>query len=431
MNDFLFWQFRLSIGFLLLFDAFFLPPRYGKKITAFILAGAFAFSGMIDYFCFEMVGSTKVPMWITEAEIVILQFMPFCVCKYRDFRAMFTGITAAVYIMAGNILGSTLYIFGSELWVCVVSEILVHVLLLLIFVRYIRKEFLLILDDSSIGWGWLCLIPALFYAAVYAVSQWPSNVYENPENLLGIYCILALMVCSYLLIIRIAVQVKKEEELLRSMQHMEVYTERLKYEADVVQEKERETAVLRHDLRHMTVLISTYLDENNTEAVRELIGKANSRIEKMKPARYCQNLAVNGILTHCASMAQKKKVSLSIQAEIPQQLWVDEFEFATVVSNLLENAVNAAGEAEEASGRSVRFKAGITKDNMILEIRNHYGKKPEISKVTGLPLSSGGKGHGYGLRSVAAFAKKNDALFDYEIKDDLFFVRLLIKKPSM
>lgn len=42
--------------------------------------------------------------------------------------------------------------------------------------------------------GRLCLIPAMFYIAVFAVSMWPSNIYGQPSNMLGVLCIVGIMI---------------------------------------------------------------------------------------------------------------------------------------------------------------------------------------------------------------------------------------------
>lgn len=420
-----FWQYRISLTFLLLFLVVFLPLGNNKRRMVLWLAGCFLVTAVMDY-AFFFWGEHKVPVFHTLAEIVVIQSVPFAIGKYKDFRSMFVGFTAAVYVLAGNIACSALYLAGAGLAVNLVCQCAIHSLLIAFLAWKIRDSFRESLKDSRIGWGPLCMIPALFYTAVYAVSVWPADLYRQPENLLGVCSILALMVISYIMIFQTFTRVKREGEQKRSISYLENYARRIKFEADLIQEKEREAAILRHDLRHYSLLIRSYLDEGQGDKVRELLGELDEQINETRTVRYCENLAVNGIVAHCAKQAEKEGLRFEADLEIPQKLRVNEFEFATVAANLLENAVNAASGAEEPF-RFVKISARGVKGRLILGIENGCRQTLELSGRTGLPISEGGEGHGYGMQSVQAFARKNDALFDFEAEDHIFKVKILFE----
>lgn len=425
MNTFLFWQFRISTAFLLLFAAFFLPLRYGKKKTSAVLLLGYLVTGIMDYYCFIVVKNGQVPLAITFAEILAIQVIPLIISKYRDFRSVFIGITASAYVLGGNVLGSTLYIadFGNA--VCMAASVLIHGILLGVFVIWLRKGILQILSNKSVNWASLCLIPSLFYAAIYAICSWPADIYETPKNLLGAYFILCLLVTTYVLIIQLFIRIQRDGELRRSMEYLEDYAKRLKYEADILQEREHGASVLRHDLRHYIIMSENYLETGDLESLRSLIKTLDSHMERLKPVRYCENLSANAVIDHCVREAKKQQVEFRVNTELPQKLSVNEFEFATVLSNLLENALHAAGEAEEGK-REMWISSKVIKGKMMIEIGNTYGKRPEMSADTGFPVSTGESGHGYGLQSVRAFVKKNNALIDYSIEDSEVFVRFLV-----
>ncbi|MDO5538583.1 MAG: ATP-binding protein [Eubacteriales bacterium] len=423
----MFWQYRISILFLLLFLVIFLPLRYSKWVTFLCLTGCFVITGVMDYLYLIVGKKHEISVFFTLGEIIVVQTAPFLIAKYRDFRAMFVGFTAAGYVLAGNIVGSILYIAGVDFLIDLACESIIHLLILGILIWKIRESFLISMENTEVQWGKLCLIPALFYTATYAISTWPANIYKQPENLLGVCCIMALMVSSYIMIIGMFSKQKQDEEMKRSMEYLENYAEQLKREADVLREKETETAVIRHDLRHYSILINSYLEDGRTEEIRELLRVLNEHGEDSKSVRYCENLAVNGIVTHCAKQANQNSIRFDVDIEIPQKMRVNEFEFATVVSNLLENAVQAAALVENKQERFVKITAHGIKDKLILEVINGCSGKPEISKSTGLPVSQGGRRHGYGMKSVRAFANKNDAVFSFTADEKNFSVKMLLK----
>lgn len=423
----MFWQFRISVVFLLIFLAVFLPLRYGKRKTLLCLLGCLFFTGILEYYFFIVKKGQEFPVSLTLAEIVMVQAVPFLISQYRDFRAMFVGFTASAYVLAGNVISSVLYIAGVNLWVSVACQCGIHILLLGFLIWKIREPVLESLKAEHVPWGRLCVIPAMFYTVVYALSMWPANVYRQPENLLGVCCVLVLMICSYIMIIQLLEKQKQDSDLKRSVEYLENYAACLKKEADAILEKETEAAIMRHDLNHYSILISTYLEEGRTQEIRLVLKELNEHANATKFVRYCENLAVDGILSHCAKQAIKQRIKFIVNTEIPQKMRINEFEFATVVSNLLENAIHAASQIEEANLRFVKISSYGVKGQLVLIVSNGSLKKPKIRKSTGLPISDGGDGHGYGMRSVCAFAEKNGAVFDFAWEENIFSVKMLVK----
>lgn len=405
----MFWQYRISLLFLLGFLVFFLPLCNNKKEIVLYLSLCYMITGVMDYLFFFTDVCNGIPVYHTLVEIVVIQAVPFLIGRYCDFRAMFVGFTAAAYVMAGNIACSVMYLLGANMAVNIIGQCAIHLIVLVILIWKIREGFLDSLEDTELHWGSLCLIPALFYTAVYACSMWPSNIYRQPENLLGVCAVLALMVLSYIMIFEIFSNARQEGEQKRSIGYLENYAKHLKYEADLIQEKEMEAAVMRHDLRHYSILINSYLEDGREKEIRELLKEWNEHISMNRSIRYCENLAVNSIIAYYVKRSEELGLRFETDTQIPQKIGIDEFEFATVVSNLLENAVNAAAEAKEDSQRFVRVTAGRVKNKLILNVTNGFLKEPHISRLTGFPMSDAGRGHGYGMQSVRAFVKKTEA----------------------
>ena len=60
-----------------------------------------------------------------------------------------------------------------------------------------------------------------------------------------------------------------------------------------------------------------------------------------------------------------------------------------------------------------------------MEVQNPCHEPIKFSKKTGLPLSTKGAEHGYGMISVQKFADKYNAQFDCCVENQTFIVRIL------
>ncbi len=422
-----FWQFRIAILVLIVFDCLFLPLRYSIKKTIFIGMTTWALTGVFDSYCYLYLKMDNTPIWVTLIYIVIMQSIPFIISKYRDFRALFIGLTASAWEVFGSVLATSVYVMTNNIMEAISGMLLLDIPMLVFLIWKCRKGFLEVQESLEIEWRWLCLIPALFYASVHALLVWPVNVYDNPRILLASYFVLALTICSGAVIFRLMNLLHKKREQQHNQIYLENYARRLRQEVDLMQEQEIQGEVRNHDLKHFMILISSYLEEGNKEEIKKLLGEMEEKVKWNKPARYCENLPVNCILTYAANRAKSEQVRFETHIEMPKKLTVNELDFVTAFSNLIENALDAAAEAAERERRFVTVLANGVKGQLILEIRNGFGIMPEISKETGLPLSRKGQAHGLGLISVLSFVRENDAMFDYSVESDVFCVRLLIK----
>lgn len=419
--------YRVSIFFLLGILLLLLPRRYGWGKTLAALAVCLVVTRVIDWYTLLHCPNDGYSLLGTVIEIVTVQATAFYISSYRDARALFTGLSAAALVLPGNIVATVVHLVTPGPVAPLAVQVCIHSLLLLCLWRLIRTDYRLALQSSIPFWRELCLIPALCYGALFALSVWPSNIYACPQNAVASIVILLLMLAAYLLVITLYRQQVQEIQLSNAVEHLQQYAGTLKQSLEEQRKAELSVTVLRHDLRHYMTLARSYFDAGDTEAIDALFEKIGVEAESTRVEHYCANVAIDGALRRFAAMADKRGVRFLCEAEIPEALPFDEFAFAAVLSNLVENAIQAAAELPAAKQPYVQFTAHTVKSQLAVSIANPYQAKPEVSLQTGLPLTQKGEGHGYGMRSVQAFARSTGATFDYDMQGQVFHVRLLVE----
>lgn len=94
-----------------------------------------------------------------------------------------------------------------------------------------------------------------------------------------------------------------------------------------------------------------------------------------------------------------------MEAVVPKELPFNDYEFATVIANLLENAMKCVEEFEEKEKR-VEIKIECTQEHVLIHIQNEFEKEIFFDEQTGFPHSKAGYGHGLGMQSVQIFSDK-------------------------
>ena len=118
-------------------------------------------------------------------------------------------------------------------------------------------------------------------------------------------------------------------------------------------------------------------------------------------------------------------MALTIRFDLPQRPLLDPAALAVVLSNVLENAVRACLDQAAGRPRSIYLFTRNSAEQFFLQIENTCDGPVVFDPATGFPKAMR-DGHGYGTRSIAAFARQNGGSLRYEWRGGVFRLQMLI-----
>lgn len=177
-----------------------------------------------------------------------------------------------------------------------------------------------------------------------------------------------------------------------------------------------------HDRRHFNNVLLKLLEQGKSGEATALLQGQNQPGPSINMV-YCENLAVNAAVCHYVGLAKQAGIEYEVRLDIPEDVHVDGLELAMVVSNLLENAIQASQKLPQNQRSYLRFTA-LSMGRLLLEITNPCAGEI-VFDPEGYPLT-GEEGHGFGSKSIVAFAKKYDGELIYKSENGIFQVRLLV-----
>ncbi len=416
---------RISFAFIMLYLLLFLELRYNWLMSALTVVFAYLSEFLLGYMCYFTDFGKSHQMFFTAVSILLIQGVAFLLDSYRDFRTVFTAVSGSSFIVLGTALGTVTFLYTRDAAIGLAVVALVQCLIMAGLVLAVRKPYLETMKQPGRYWKVLWIIPSAFFAINYSAQTWPSDLIETPSN--AFTCIvssLTMMIC-YAMLFQLFDMWRKEQKLAEDNRFLDAYAQGLRHEMETVRMAEERTAYWRHDMRHMFRLLAAFAREGESEKCLELLRDMDERIVETRAVHYCDNVTLNGVLSGCAAIAQRENVKYTCQADAPAQLCqTNEFALAAVLSNLVENAINAASKAEGEHWVSVHILP--VKGQLRLEVRNTYAGEITISPQTGLPQTTQGEKHGFGLQSVQAFCERYKAVFHYTTEaDHVFRVTLL------
>lgn len=183
-----------------------------------------------------------------------------------------------------------------------------------------------------------------------------------------------------------------------------------------------EHSIASHDRRHFNNMLLALLQRGEIE---EAISSLHTQNEiKLAPDRiYCENKAVNAVVSYYVDLASHKGIETHVALEIGEPQSIESVELALVVANLLENAIRGVSLLPNGQHRYIHLACRQV-GRYLLEITNSCLETVTLGP-DGRPYSLQ-DGHGVGTESVAAFADKYDGELLYQVQDGQFRVRLLV-----
>ena len=361
--------------------------------------------------------------------IVLVQGTALLMSKYRDFRALFVGISASAFVLGGDMVWNLTLMYSGNVYLAFAVQIAVHCFSMALMIHTVRDALLEEQTEKDTPWLLYSSAPALYYLLAYTVVFQNENSFDHIDvNPLAVVYMILLLLVSLIALAKLLEGKRRDRELADDNAMLKHFAESMKHEAETVRQKDESFAVFRHDMRHYNQMLSTYIDQDDKEGARNLLRMAEDTVDSAVTVHYCSNVAVNSVLAASAARAVNLHVKYECLADVPGHLnKVNEYELAAVIANLSENAITAASDPEiKDEERIVKIVIQPVKAQLAISVSNPYDKEPVIDKTTDLPKSEHGEGHGYGMRSVQRFAVKNNSIFRYSAENHVFEVNLLI-----
>lgn len=218
-----------------------------------------------------------------------------------------------------------------------------------------------------------------------------------------------------------------ESEKYRQMEQqsfmLEMRLDHAKREVNTLLAAKEQTAIYRHDMHHHLSMISSLLAADRPEQAAAYIQRTAGEIESIVPRRYCENDTVNLLLGSFQDKAEGRGISMAVKASLPAQLRLNDTELCVILSNALENALNAASKLHEGAAREISIFIGTSRNRLLIEVKNPYAGS--VAFQNGVPVAQDGEAH-YGCRSILSMVQRRNGLCSFEAKDGLFLLQIVI-----
>ena len=199
-----------------------------------------------------------------------------------------------------------------------------------------------------------------------------------------------------------------------------------------IQEKQYDTqmkyihdsARARHDFRQILITLKNMAELGNTDAVNAYLADYMRELPTNETLIYTKNNAVNAVLNFYAAQAKNEGIDVSFSIDIDKWQILSDVELCTMIGNLLENAIDAAKNADDKE-RFIELTM-TTHGGCWLYIVETNGFDGNIKRKSGEYYSTKRNGRGLGIASIKSTVEKYNGQVEFSHDEQEFYVNIAI-----
>lgn len=305
------------------------------------------------------------------------------------------------------------------------AELAVTVPLLLIFLRYIIPAVRQLMEYPVKTQCQFGLVPVVYYGFDYVTRIYTdllSSGYPVVMEFMPMVCCAAYI--AFLLYN--SAEERKRSHLRQVQDNLRLQISQAAQEIAQLRESQAMTVQYRHDLRHHLQYLLSCIENGQSVRAKGYISGICTEIESQQVRRYCENEAVNLILSAFAKRAEKAGVDMTVAGALPSLIPVGDNDLCVILSNALENALHAClplAEQGTACVIGVEFRFMEQNGRLLLQITNPCRDTVKFEK--GIPVSDQ-PGHGIGVQSIRAVVDRYGGGCTFLLEDGRFILRLFL-----
>jgi len=193
--------------------------------------------------------------------------------------------------------------------------------------------------------------------------------------------------------------------------------------ADHLRQALDDTRAMRHEVQHHLQALRAFCETGDLARIRDYVD-ALGRDHFSDPIRYSDHPLVNALVTSCGQQARELSAEFEASIQVPEQMDISDTDLAVILSNMIDNALEALAKVPDGKDRRLQLKAAIFEETgLFVSCTNTFAGKLKPDSAGGYLTTKEGEGHGLGMMAMERVAEKYNSILLTEVTEDTFHVK--------
>ena len=264
------------------------------------------------------------------------------------------------------------------------------------------------------------IVCVLFGTWIFKIFM-ASDLHEELED------IVFLMSISYLFIsissfILYEIIDKDSEKMLYLLAKDNQYTIMSQY-TEQIKQTNHEIRVWKHDMKQHLSCVQALVEKGDYDSAGAYLNRFTDQVQRSYMKINSGNYLADAVLSTKVNIATSKGIKVECSASVPETLPIDDVDFCSVLSNIMDNAIEAC---ELVEGKTYIVCNMVTiRNQLVIDVENSSSGKYKIHNGIYESLKKGGI-HGLGLRQTQHIIDKYEGICSIKAMDNLFRIEISI-----
>lgn len=212
------------------------------------------------------------------------------------------------------------------------------------------------------------------FLAVVTLSQQTSLTIA--DDMLDMWTILAVILMMSVLVFNMSRQYEAEKELaeLKSEQN-----ELLERDYTTLNNAYEINAKLFHDFHNHIGVLHQLLSHKKLDEAMQYLDELQIPLQEMTDTVWTNDDTIDYLINSKAAAAKERGIQYQVQVEFPQHTNLRSADLCAILGNLLDNALEAAGQIPENKKRFINLTIRRINQMLIIKVENSFTTPPSIA----------------------------------------------------
>jgi sensor histidine kinase YesM len=212
-----------------------------------------------------------------------------------------------------------------------------------------------------------------------------------------------------------------EEKLNRYLLEQQISLYKQEFQA--IQHTQNQIHSLRHDWSNHLMLLSEYIYARKYPEAQDYISQLKENIRATYNYSNTGNYDVDCILNYYLAKAEEYGCDITTSFSIPVESFLSSFDLNILMSNLLENALEALRCSED---KKLDICLRYEKNLFYISVYNTFQTPIQPDKNFFRTTKKDSVHHGYGFQNMDAVIHKYEGTSSFQIKGNLFMADIIL-----
>lgn len=196
----------------------------------------------------------------------------------------------------------------------------------------------------------------------------------------------------------------------------------------LMQQSEKETKELRHEMRHHAGILREFIKEKQFEKAEEYIEQVFGAADSLPVSKYSNNFVINAIVSRYMNRAKANGIDVLYEISVNENINIQDEDMCVLLTNILENAVEACEKLDNSELNYIKLKIKADEQFFYINCVNSANSFAGNWQNKDFKTSKENESlHGYGMPAIQRVARKYYGDVKTDITEESFSVQVILQ----